>query len=573
MCVEGHVIGLVNLDSVTPDAFNETNLYRLQAFANQAATAFQNAQVYQELQTNSALLEQTRDQALEASQLKSQFLANMSHELRTPLNSIIGFGQILVDGLVGALNDQQQEFTNDMLNSAQHLLGLINDVLDMSKIEAGQMRLQPERFDFSQLARETADTVRSLVAKKEQQLVLDIAADLPALHADRVRIKQVLLNLFSNAHKFTPQHGRITLHAERSEESTVLISVTDTGIGIAPEDLQFVFQEFQQIDNSMTRSSGGTGLGLPITRKLVQMHGGVIWVESEAGKGTTFSLLLPLDGVGETVNAPALPVSYKRPAESSKISAHPLILVVEDDPRFSNILAFHFGREGYNVVQHYSGAGVVEQARQIRPSLITLDIMLPDLDGWEVLRQLKSDPDTADIRVVVISAVDNMHIGLELGAVDYLVKPLDPEHLDKLLKTVRTATADAPTRVLVVDDNADIGQLIQKTFPQPEFSVQAMTESQQALEHAISAPPDVLILDLMMPDLNGFQFLERFRSEHSTHNIPVLILTALDLTGAQESQLSANVEGIFYKSSSRVIRQLLEEIRRLCTHPIEAGVT
>jgi signal transduction histidine kinase len=316
MCVEGHVIGLVNLDSVTPDAFNETNLYRLQAFANQAATAFKNAQVYQELQNKSVMLAQTRDQALEASRLKSQFLANMSHELRTPLNSIIGFGQILADGLVGEMNDQQQEFTNDMLNSAQHLLGLINDVLDMSKIEAGQMELRLERFDFSQLAHETSDTVRALIGKKEQQLVLDIKAHLPELLADRVRMKQVLLNLLSNAHKFTPQHGCITLHASRSDESTVLISVTDTGIGIAPEDLSRVFQEFHQIDNSLTRSSGGTGLGLPITLKLIQMHGGFIWVESEPGKGTTFSILLPVNGEDETVGGPALPVSREPSSEA-----------------------------------------------------------------------------------------------------------------------------------------------------------------------------------------------------------------------------------------------------------------
>jgi PAS domain S-box-containing protein len=375
-------------------------------------------------------LRSANERLSELDRLKSRFIANMSHELRTPLNSIIGLAQILADGLIGELDEQQREFAEDIHSSGQHLLSLINDILDMSKIEAGQMDIHPQPFDFAELAAEAVDTVQTMIERKGQHLSLEVEPGL-SLNADRFRIKQVLLNLLSNAHKFTPEGGSIAFRASALEDgSALLVEVGDTGIGITPDDIDLLFQEFRQADETTTREVEGTGLGLAISRHLVEMHGGTIWVESQAGEGSTFSLLLPLEG--PSVEPPRIiPESELRTTPSGE--SQRLVLVVEDDRRFANLLTFHFNREGYDVAQLFSGREVVEHVRALKPCLISLDLRLPHTDGLQILHRLKSDPETAPIPIIIISAIDETEAGLALGADGYIVKPLDREQLSRLL--------------------------------------------------------------------------------------------------------------------------------------------
>ncbi|MFQ5944024.1 MAG: PAS domain S-box protein [Anaerolineales bacterium] len=518
-------------------------------------------QAQQSLEERNRSLGMANERLEELDQIKSSFLANMSHELRTPLNSIIGFSRLLADGLAGELAGQQHEFVEDIHGSGQDLLTLINDLLDLSKIEAGQLELHPESISFEELAQETIDTVLPLVQQKGQELIGDIPSDLPPLNADRFRIKQVLLNLLSNAHKFTPEGGSITARAYVLDETALLCSVMDTGIGIPAESLDMIFEEFRQAGNSPARDIHGTGLGLPISRQLIEMHGGTIWVESTKGEGSTFSFLLPLSGPQD-----ALPSVYAEPGlgETWPLDSERLVMIVEDDRRFANMLGFYFTREGFDVAQIFSGDHVVERARQLGPCLISLDLMLPQTDGWQVLRQLKADPQTADIPVVIVSVLDpteSSGIWQSLGALDYIVKPLSREQLERLLALAR-ASLPRPIQVLVVDDDAETGRLLQLTFPQPAFNTELMTDAQDALERLVSDLPDVLVLDLMMPGLSGIKLLERLHQNPATQDLPVVILSAKKLTSEEEAHLGSMAQAIIHKEGRMQLSQLLDQVKQ-----------
>ena len=396
-------------------------------------TELKNAQAALEEQIQ--IVEQANIRLRELDRLKSNFLANVSHELRTPLNSIIGFAELLVDGLAGDMNEQQHEFVNDIHASGKHLLDLINDILDLSKIEAGRLEIHPEKLDFAQLIEETKASVAHLFKRKQQTLRIEVSEKLPEVNVDRVRIKQVLLNLLSNAHKFTLEKGTITLKASRMDSSALLVSVADTGIGIAEEDYDSVFEEFQQVDSSATREIQGTGLGIPISRRIIEMHGGRLWMESELGEGTTFTFILPLSG-------PAVPgevLDDASPFPEDTEDQKPLVLVIEDDRRYANILSFHFNLKGFDVYHVYKGHEALEVATRLKPCLITLDLMLPDIHGWDLLKSLKADPKTSEIPVAVLSALDEREAGWglwrEYGAVAHMVKPIQHEDISKLLET------------------------------------------------------------------------------------------------------------------------------------------
>jgi len=490
----------------------------------------------------------------ELDRLKNRFMANMSHELRTPLNSIIGFAEILLDGLVGEMTPEQKGCMSDILSSGEHLLVLINDILDLSKIEAGRMALEPTTFDVAGLLAEVQTTIMPLIEKKSQVLQVEQAAGLPPLTADRFRVKQVLLNLLNNGCKFTPVGGRIGLSCRLADEATILFSVADTGIGIKPEDQEMIFEEFRQADGSPEQETSGTGLELAISRWLTGLHGGRIWVESEYGHGATFSFLLPLSG------PPAA-----EPGTSGEITlpSSGIVLVVEDSRQFSNLLAFYLRQEGYTPVQHYDGVGVLDRARELKPALITLDVMLPDVDGWDVLRALKSDPQTKDIPVLVISVLENGALGLSLGAVDYLVKPIGRDDLQRLLN--RLATPE-PTRrevkVLVVDDDPDLVPLLQAMLSAENYTLLSACNGMQGLTLARSEHPDVVLLDLLMPGMSGFEVLEKLRADAETADIPVIVLTAIDVTVGQRELLSEYAQGLVRKGTL-TLKSLLAELRRL----------
>ena len=556
------VIGILNVESPQPNSFTEDDQRLLSTLASNLAVLIERARLFEEveaarikLQQRAQALEEANVRLQELDRLKSQFLANMSHELRTPLNSVIGFSEVLLDGLVGEMAPEQKECVQDIHASGEHLLTLINDILDVSKIEAGRMTLEPTTFDVADLLAEVQATIAPLIEKKSQVLTVEQAGGLSPLTADRFRTKQILLNLLSNAYKFTPSEGRITLSCRLADPATMLFSIADTGIGIRPEDQEIVFEEFRQVDGSATREMTGTGLGLTISKRLVEMHGGRIWVESEYGHGATFSFLLPL--AGPTQPGPDA-------AEGTGVSSDDrTVLVVENDRQFSNLLAFYLRQEGYVPVSHYSGAGVLDQVRELKPALITLDVMLPDQDGWDVLRALKSDPQTKDIPVLVISALESSELAFSLGAVDYLVKPVHRDDLHALLARLATPeSTDREIKVLVVDDDPEIIPLLQAMLRAERCTLLPAYDGEEGLTIARSEHPDAILLDLMMPGMSGFEMLERLRTDAETADTPVIVLTAKDVTAREQKLLDDHIQGLMRKTALTP-QSLLAELRRL----------
>jgi len=556
------VIGVLDIQSDELNAFDELDVAAMESLSTQIATAIENARLYEETQQRAKALAEANVRLQELDRLKTQFLANMSHELRTPLNSIIGFSEILMDGLMGQMTPEQVECVRDIHDSGEHLLTLINDILDLSKIEAGRMELEPTTFDVAELLKEVQATVTPLLESKSQVLTLEYTDHLPLLTADRFRVKQVLLNLLSNAHKFTPAEGRITLTCRLADSNTMLFSVADTGIGIKPEDQEIIFEEFRQVIDSSNQEMTGTGLGLAISKRLVAMHGGRIWVESEYGHGATFAFLLPLAG-------PPAP-EPTMPGETPLPSGGKTVLVIEDDRQFSNLLAFYLRQEGYTPVQHYHGASALERARKLKPTLITLDVILPDQDGWEVLRALKSDPETRDIPVLVISVLENGELAFSLGAVDYLLKPIHREDLGRLLDRLvasdpsarKSAASWRPYKVLVVDDDPKMVSLLRTMLPAEGYTLLPAYDGEQGLKLAREEQPDVVLLDLLMPGMNGFEVLDALRADAETAHIPIMVFTTKDITSEDRERLNHRIQGLMRKSALTP-RSLLAELRRL----------
>jgi len=556
------IIGALNLESRRLGAFGDDGLRLVSTLAGNLAMLVEHARLFEEVETARAELQQRAEALEEANvrlqeldRLKDQFLANMSHELRTPLNSIIGFSEVLIDGLVGEMTSEQKECLENVRSSGHHLLALISDILDISKIEAGRMELEPATFDVAELLAEVQATITPLIEKKSQVLKIEQAEGLPPLTADRFRVKQILLNLLSNAYKFTLVEGHITLSCRLADQTTMLFSVADTGIGIKPEDQEIIFEEFRQVDGSAAREMTGTGLGLAISKRLVEMHGGRIWVESEYGHGATFSLLLPL--TGPLAAEPGAAGGTEQPSDSKTV------LVVEDDRQFSDLLAFYLRREGYTPVQHYNGVGVLDHARRSKPALITLDVMLPDLDGWDVLRALKSDPLTKDIPVLVISVLENSELAFSLGAVDYLVKPVRRDDLHRVLgRLAAPAPPDRGVKVLVVDDDPGVVLLLRRMLPAGRYTLLPAYDGEQGLILARSEHPDVVLLDLLMPGMNGFEVLAALRADAQTAAIPVIVLTAKDIAPGERALLNEHVQGLVRKSALTA-QSLLTELRRL----------
>ncbi len=552
------VIGVLDVQSLRPNAFTEDDQQLMSTLANNLAVLVERARLFeavedasQELQQRAEALQQANARLQELDRLKSQFLASMSHELRTPLNSIIGFSEVLLDGLMGEMPPGQQECVRDILSSGEHLLALINDVLDLSKIEAGRVKLEPVPFNVAEWVAEIKTTIAPLIDKKSQVLTIELADGLPLLVADPFRIKQVLLNLLSNANKFTPEGGHITLSCRLADPATMLFSVSDTGIGIKPEEQELIFEEFGRSEDAAVRETTGTGLGLTISKRLVEMHGGRIWVESEYGHGATFSILLPLAGSSS-------PEEAKGAAAEERT-----VLIIEDDRQFSNLLAFYLRQEGYTPIQHYSGTGAVSRAREAKPALITLDLMLPGQDGWEVLRALKSDPRTRSIPVAVVSAVEDGALAFSLGAIDYLVKPIRRSDLQKLLSTLTLPEpAEREVKVLVVNDDAETMRVLNDVLSTDRYTVLLAHDSEQGLSLARNEHPDVILLDLTMPETESFDLLEQLRADSETADIPVTVLAGIDMTSEEREFIDSHSQGLVPKAALTP-QVLLHEVHRL----------
>ncbi|MGQ3683878.1 MAG: response regulator [Candidatus Loosdrechtia sp.] len=503
------------------------------------------ATLEQRIAEKTAHLQNANIELERANKMKSEFLANMSHELRTPLNAIIGFAEVLRDKISGDLNEEQIEFVKDIHSSGQHLLQMINDILDLSKIEAGRMTLQYEVFSVPEVIEDVYTILKGLVNKKALQVKMSIPPDVGMIEADRVKFKQILYNLISNAIKFTPQTGNISIEA-MIRDNKLQVSVADTGIGMKPEDQEKVFREFWQADSSFARKYEGTGLGLTLSKKIVEMHRGEIWFESEYGKGSTFYFSLPLNPSYES------PVS-KEPetVPSSAEKGKRTILVVEDDRMAASLLTVYLKNAGYEVAVAADGEEAIRKAKELHPFLITLDIMLPKIDGWNVLSELKNSKDTEDIPVVIISIVDNKDLGYSLGAAEYLIKPVERE---KLVNTVNSCLSsgqkkETPFRILVVDDDEKTVKYMSTVLEDAGFEVFKAYDGKVGINLAINSNPDLIILDLIMPEVNGFEVVEKLRVHPGTKGIPIIICSAKDITSEERDELNGNVLAIMQKKN------------------------
>jgi len=511
-------------------------------------------------------LERLNEQLAQASRLKSQFLANMSHELRTPLNAIIGVTEMLQEDAHDLKREDEIEPLDRVLRAAKHLLALINDILDLSKIEAGKMDIHLESFAIAPLIDEVAQTIGTMAAKNDNRVVVNCAADIGTMRADQTRIRQALLNLASNANKFT-ERGVVTIDAARAREDGrewVTLAVTDTGIGLTPEQMGKLFQDFVQADATTTRKYGGTGLGLAISRRFCQMMGGDVTVKSEPGRGSTFTIRLPADA-GLTQPGTAMR-DAARP--SVRPSAGSTILVIDDDQSVRDLTERFLSREGFSVVTATGGQEGLRLARELHPAAITLDVLMPDLDGWTVLAAIKGDPELADIPVILMTIVDEKNRGYSLGATDYMIKPVNRERLTAVLRTICGA---AGRRVLLVDDDETMRRGVRLALEPDGWQVSEAENGRVALARLAETRPDVIMLDLMMPEMDGFEFLVEMRSRADWREIPVLVVTAKDLSAEEHSRLNGDVERVLQKNASN-LDDLLRELGRILPGSIERGI-
>jgi signal transduction histidine kinase/DNA-binding response OmpR family regulator len=511
-----------------------------------------------ELAATNGQLEDRNREVEHATRLKSKFLASMSHELRTPLNAIVGFSDLLAEQTAGQLNDKQKRFVNHIKQGSSHLLQLINDILDLSKIEAGQLELHCEDFHVAETLPEVLSTIRPLAMEKNIRVGQELETISPVF-ADRVRFKQILYNLLSNAVKFTPKGGRIDINCLQIE-NFVCVSVTDTGIGIRAEDQAVVFEEFRQVEGNTGAPSEGTGLGLAITKRLVEQQGGKISLESETGKGSRFTFTLP---TGSKMSSDMLSVG--EPANASTASAasreKPMILVVDDEAPARELLASYLESE-YQIVMAESGAEAVKIAQQLRPDAITLDVMMPDGNGFETLVELTKTPETANIPIIIVSIVDQKQVGFALGAADYLIKPI---RKPVLLETIRKHVlphADDDTEILLVDDDPKTLELLEEALRSAGYDTQSVQSGARALEVLSSKLVSAVLLDLLMPGMDGFEVIRHVREQPTLKELPIFVMTAKTLTPEEIALLGRDTKALFQKNGSWQ-QQLMVEVGRV----------
>jgi signal transduction histidine kinase/CheY-like chemotaxis protein len=548
------LIGIISLGSRRyEEPYSRTDLQLLHVVGLQTSLSLENSLLMSSLADEITQRERKtaeKDAADQANKTKSDFLARMSHELRTPLNAIIGYSEILEEE---AEEDGNEKLATDLKKiraAGKHLLSLINSILDISKIEAGKMELYLETFAVDKLVSDTLTIVQPLVTQNGNELRLSESHTAGSMLADLVKVRQVLFNLISNASKFT-KNGVITLGVsgeKRADGDWVSFTVADTGIGMSPEHLGRLFQAFEQADSSTTSKYGGTGLGLAISRHFCRMMGGDIKVASELGKGTCFTVELP-----KTVNLPGQPKEPKPALIDIGGKLIGTILVIDDDDDTREIIQRELSPKGVRVVGASSGEEGLKKAKEIRPDLITLDILMQDIDGWQVLSRIKADPDLANIPVVMLSMMDEKSKGLSVGVSDYLTKPADRGQLASLvakyLDSPGRARSDS-TGLLLVDDDLANRSLMARTLREQGWRVQEAGNGLEALALLPAGAPELILLDLIMPEMDGLAFLTEIRKSPQWCDIPVVVITSKDLTDTERRLLNMNVVGVLEKNSS-----------------------
>jgi PAS domain S-box-containing protein len=569
---DSKVVAIMAFFMMSPNDKDQQLVGLIGAIAMQLGALMRRKRDEESLRMMNEELALARDRALEANRTKSSFVANMSHELRTPLNAIIGYSEMLQEdvALLGL-----EDFEGDLkkiYKAGRHLLDLINDILDMTKIEAGKLKIHFDDFNLPVLVWDTCNTVKSLLTKNNNNLEIDCDPDLGDIRTDMTRLRQILLNLLSNAGKFT-KSGEIKVKVTRQtldHTEYFCFEVSDTGIGISPENIQNLFQAFNQVDNSTTRQYGGTGLGLAISQRLCQMMGGEIMLESELGKGSTFTVRLPVNYELAKKNLQNLQPKRSR---TSKISyqrsdkfrgRQPSILVIDDDLTVHQYTQSYLGDLGVAIYSAFSGEEGINLAQDILPDAIILDIQMPTMSGWDVLKELKCQPLTSGIPIILLTINDEQHESYEVGANDYLFKPIDR---DRLITTVDKYRADSQSRlsVLVVEDDINVRSMLKRMLEKENCIVSEAQDGYEALEIMLSQAPQLILLDLMMPNVDGFEFIHllRLQQHMDVTTTPIVILTAKDLNNDDYIRLSGSVQKILQKSNTTSTEILAEIVQRL----------
>lgn len=568
------VIAVLFLTSL--EAFDKEQLEIIDQSLPHIAIAIFNACSYEEKQNLSLELAHKEKELHrktkeldESRRIRSDFLKSVSHELRTPLNSVIGYSSVLLNPDAESMTIEQRKILDKILKNGKHLLQLINDILDISKIEAGRMPLTIETESVYNIVTQAVSIVEPLTADNDLQIDIDVEPNLTLLKTDTLKVRQILINLLNNAVKFS-ERGTIYVRAYE-QNRMILIEVIDRGIGIDEANFDIIFEEFRRIELSRTRDHESTGLGLPISRRLARLLGGDLTVSSRLHEGSIFTLSIPpvLDTKGDAGNtSPRIAEDYTHPETVGKVEKYPAIrqkqlhiLCIDDDPDAIDILKKFLVPVGYSITSAYTGEEGIRLARKLKPALITLDIVLPGKDGWQVLREIKQIPETRDIPVVIHSIIDNQPLALSLGAINVLSKPIDSK---KLMSLIQLCCVQKDQYVLLVDDNREFTAVMRKIIEHEGYLVKIAENGKRALPLIRQARPAIIFLDLVMPEMDGFTFIRELKANKSFKDIPVVILSGKELTDQEKNYLESNIQQFMNKQEFSY-EAILDSIKRTLT--------